>query len=219
MPSIISRHSPFPPVHEATEDGLVAVGGDLGCERLLQAYSQGIFPWFNDDSPILWWSPNPRCILPLNNVRVSRRLQRKRRNTSLRCTRNRAFDAVISACAHVSRPNQHDGQGGTWLVPQMQQAYKRLHEHGYAYSVECWQGTALVGGVYGVALGKAFFGESMFHTVPDASKLALLELVAWLNQFHFQLFDCQQETPHMMALGAQSIPRENFLALLEKALA
>ncbi len=207
MPSYLFANTPFPPVCGATSDGLVAIGGDLGCERLLLAYSQGIFPWYSDNSPILWWSPDPRCVLPLNAVRFSRRLLRKARNTSLHCTHNAAFARVIAACACIPRPHQH----GTWLTRDMQRAYIRLHQRGHAHSVECWQGTRLVGGVYGVIMGKAFFGESMFHTVPDASKLALYSLVTRLNEQQFQLFDCQQETPHMLALGAVSIAREDFI--------
>ncbi len=202
----------FPPVHRA--DGLVALGGDLSPERLVYAYAQGIFPWYDAHSPILWWSPNPRCILPLNKFHISSRLQRKIKNNSLHCTVDKAFDLVIKACANAPRP----GQDGTWLLPEMQEAYINLHKLGLARSVECWQGDELVGGIYGVVLGKAFFGESMFYYVSDASKIALDHLVDYLKKKNFQLFDCQQATKHMLSMGACLITRTSFHYLLDEAL-
>ena len=204
----------FPPVSQTTADGLLAVGGDLSPERLLLSYSRGIFPWYNEDTPILWWSPNPRCILPLDGLRVPRRLARKLKQGAFHCTLNTAFSQVTRQCAVSHRP----GQNGTWLLPEMQRAYLRLHQLGFAHSVECWQGDTLVGGLYGVALGRAFFGESMFHRVPDASKAALIWLVGQLRQRGFTLFDCQQETPHMVKLGAQTVSRAVFMDKLNAAL-
>ncbi len=213
MVALLNDETWFPPVHKA-EDGLVAVGGDLSPERLLFGYAQGIFPWYDEHSPILWWSPEPRCVLPLDKFYISSRLKRKIRNGPFHCTLNKAFDLVIKNCATVSRPKQ----SGTWILPEMQDAYRVLHLLGFAYSVECWKGETLVGGVYGVALGKAFFGESMFHLVPDASKIALSYLVNLLKTQGFILFDCQQETPHMLEMGATCIARPDFCNLLEQAL-
>ena len=204
----------FPPVRQATSDGLLAVGGDLTPERLLLGYSRGIFPWYSQGTPILWWSPNPRCILPLDQVHVPRRLQRRLKQNAFRCTLNQAFGEVLRHCAGSHRP----GQNGTWLLPEMQRAYTRLHQLGFAHSVECWQGDTLVGGIYGVALGRAFFGESMFHHASDASKAALVWLVERLRERGFTLFDCQQETPHMLRMGAYSVSREEFMDRLHAAL-
>lgn len=204
----------FPPAHQSTADGLVAVGGDLTPERLLLGYSRGLFPWYSEGTPILWWSPDPRCILPLDAVHVHKRLQRRLRQNVFRCTLNTAFEQVVQQCATSPRP----GQKSTWILPEMRRAYVRLHQLGFAHSVECWQGEQLVGGVYGVALGRAFFGESMFHCVPDASKAALLWLVDRLREGGVTLFDCQQETPHMVRLGARMISRTEFLRRLDVAL-
>ncbi len=213
MVALLNNDIWFPPVHEA-EDGLVAVGGDLSPERLLFGYAQGIFPWYDEQSPILWWSPEPRCVLPLDNFYISSRLKRKIKNGPFHCTLNTAFDDVIKNCANVARP----GQGGTWILPEMQDAYRILHLLGFAHSIECWKNDVLVGGVYGVALGKAFFGESMFHHVADASKIALEYLVNLLKMQGFTLFDCQQETPHMLEMGAITIARLDFNSLLDSAL-
>lgn len=204
----------FPPAHLATADGLVAVGGDLTPERLLLGYSRGLFPWYSEGTPIMWWSPDPRCVLPLDAVHVPQRLQRRLRQNVFHCTLNTAFEQVVHMCAHSPRP----GQRGTWILPEMRRAYLRLHQLGFAHSVECWQGDLLVGGVYGVSLGQAFFGESMFHCVPDASKAALLWLVHRLRERGVTLFDCQQETPHMVRLGAHMISRAEFLSRLDAAL-
>jgi len=206
----------FPPLEEAEPEGLVGVGGDLSPQRLLAAYSLGIFPWYSEeDGPILWWSPDPRCILPLDAVHVPRSLQRVLRRRLFRCTLNHAFGDVVQSCAASPRT----GQGGTWLGRAMIKAYEGLHHLGCAFSVEAWQGGRLAGGIYGVALGRAFFGESMFYRVPDASKAALMYLVDYLRGQGFVLFDCQQETQHMRRFGAVAIPRAEFARRLGKALA
>lgn len=213
-PALLSDRLWFPPVQHSTADGLVAVGGDLSPERLLLGYSRGLFPWYSEGMPILWWSPDPRWVLPLERVHVHKRLQRKLRQNIFRCTLNADFERVLHLCALSPRP----GQDGTWILPEMRRAYVRLHQLGFAHSVECWQGEELVGGLYGVALGRAFFGESMFHRAPDASKAALLWLVDRLRERGYTLFDCQQETPHMVRLGALPLPRGDFLQQLDEAL-
>jgi leucyl/phenylalanyl-tRNA--protein transferase len=206
----------FPHVEEAEPEGLVGVGGDLSPRRLLTAYSLGIFPWYSEeDGPILWWSPDPRCVLPLDAVHVPHRLQRILRRRPFRCTLNHAFGAVIRSCALSPRP----GQGGTWLGRAMIEAYERLHRLGYALSVEAWQEGELAGGIYGVALGRAFFGESMFYRVPDASKAAFIYLMDYLRGQGYMLFDCQQNTPHVRRFGAVEIPRAEFVRRLREAFA
>ena len=206
----------FPPLEEAEAEGLLGVGGDLSPQRLLAAYSLGIFPWYSEqDGPILWWSPDPRCILPLDAVHVPRSVRRVLRRSPFCCTLNHAFGEVIRGCAASSRP----GQKGTWLGRAMIEAYERLHRLGYALSVEAWRDGALEGGIYGVALGRAFFGESMFYRAPDASKAALVYLVDYLRGQGFVLFDCQQNTPHMRRFGAVDISRAEFTRRLREALA
>ena len=206
----------FPPLEEAGPEGLVGAGGDLSPQRLLAAYSLGIFPWYSEeDGPILWWSPDPRSVLPLDAVHVPQSLRRVVRRRLYRCTVNHAFGAVIRSCAASSRP----GQRGTWLGGAMIEAYERLHHLGYALSVEAWREGALAGGIYGVALGRAFFGESMFYHAPDASKAALLYLTDYLRAQGYVLFDCQQDTPHMRRFGAVEIPRTEFVRRLGEALA
>ncbi len=216
MPKILDADLTFPPTQYSTPDGLLAVGGDLSLERLILAYSRGIFPWYSENTPILWWSPPLRCILPMQPcaLNISRRLARKYKNFAFTHTFNTAFEEVITLCASVSR----QGQSGTWLLPEMQQAYIHMHQMGFAHSAECWHQGQLVGGVYGVTLGKAFFGESMFHLVPDASKMALMTLVKELENKHVQLLDCQQDTPHMLRMGAQVVSRAHFEYLLKLAL-
>jgi leucyl/phenylalanyl-tRNA--protein transferase len=205
----------FPPLEEAEPDGLLGVGGDLSSQRLLTAYSLGIFPWYSEEEgPILWWSPDPRAVLPLDAVHVPRRLRRVLRGGSFRCTINQAFAEVIRGCAESSRPEQ----AGTWLGSEMIEAYERLHRLGYALSAEAWREGRLAGGIYGVALGRAFFGESMFYRVPDASKAALVCLTDYLRARGCVLFDCQQHTPHMRRFGAQEIPRVEFARRLREAL-
>lgn len=204
----------FPPPSEAEPGGLLAVGGDLSPERLVAAYSQGIFPWYNDDQPILWFSPDPRVVLYPNRVRQSRGIRRTLAKTSVRLTVDTAFREVICACATVPRP----GQDGTWITQDMLRAYMRLHEAGVAHSVEAWQGDDLVGGVYGVSLGSYFAGESMFHRIPGASLACLMALLAQLAKWDIGLFDCQMETPHVMRLGAVQLRRESFLDRLAVAM-
>jgi leucyl/phenylalanyl-tRNA--protein transferase len=202
----------FPDPELADPDGLVAVGGDLSPQRLLTAYSQGIFPWYSETTPILWWSPDPRLVLFPQDLHVSRSLRRIINSGRFEVTFDKDFQAVISACSAVSRP----GQNGTWLVPEMIRAYARLHELGFAHSVEAWLGGKLCGGLYGVALGKMFFGESMFFREDNASKVAFVHMVGYLKEQGFVLIDCQQTTPHMMRFGAREIPRSRFLAILRK---
>jgi leucyl/phenylalanyl-tRNA---protein transferase len=204
----------FPPPEYADPSGLLAVGGDLSTERLLEAYRQGIFPWFTEDQPILWWSPDPRFVLELDDFRISRSLRKTLKKKSFQVTFDRAFEEVIRACAAVARK----GQKGTWITEEMQEAYVRLHGLGYAHSVESWFEDKLVGGLYGVSLGRAFFGESMFHLKTDASKVALVALVDYLQNYGFALIDAQMSTEHLMNFGAKEIPRRLFLKKLQDAL-
>ncbi|MBQ7456559.1 MAG: leucyl/phenylalanyl-tRNA--protein transferase [Desulfovibrio sp.] len=201
----------FPPVEMADEQGLLCFGGDLRPERLLAAYSLGIFPWY-DKEPLLWWSLDPRCILPLSAFHLPKRSQRTLKNHPFALTMDTAFSEVIVACAAP----RTDG-GGTWITPAMQQAYCTLHTLGFAHSVEAWQDGELVGGLYGVGLERAFFGESMFHRRPEASRAALAGLVAFLRLRNVVLLDCQQETPHMMAMGAQMVDQATYQACLVEA--
>lgn len=200
----------FPPPVQAEPGGLLAVGGDLTPPRLLLAYSTGIFPWFNEGDPILWWSPDPRCILEPAQVRVSRSLAKVLRRGTFRVTYDRAFAEVIAACARERR----GGGEGTWITPAMRAAFIALHELGYAHSVEAWCDGELAGGLYGVCLGRCFFGESMFHRVTDASKVALVTLAGELQRRDFELIDGQLPSPHLTSLGARQIPRKQFLQRL-----
>jgi len=201
---------PFPPLEHALREpnGLLAIGGNLRPRRLLQAYRRGIFPWFSRDEPILWWSPDPRCVLFPGDFHASRSLRRSWRRARFRLTRDRAFAQVVQACAEP-RPNSP----GTWIVPSMAHAYRELYRLGFATSVECWEADELVGGIYGVKLGRVFFGESMFSRRSDASKLALWH-VTTLDDV--ELVDCQLENPHLRRLGASMISRRRFLQLLEQ---
>ena len=210
----LTNEPEFPPTHLATEDGLLAVGGDLTVERLIQAYSLGIFPWYGEDDPILWWSPDPRTIVFPPEFKVSRSLRRTARNGRFELTCDTAFEKVIAACSDVPRP----GQDGTWITTAMEKAYIDLHQAGYAHSFECWEKGRLVGGLYGVSLGLCFFGESMFSIRPDASKLALWALVRQITRWGFTLIDCQIHSDHLTSLGARSIPRKEFLILLQRGL-
>ena len=215
----LSRNSQdfrFPPVELASPEGLLAVGGDLRPERLLEAYRHGIFPWYSEDQPILWWSPDPRAVLFPENLHISRSLKRSLRLSGFTVTLDRCFREVMQQCAGP-RPQHPDG--GTWITNEMLAAYTRLHELGYAHSVETWKEGRLVGGLYGVALGGAFFAESMFTKVADASKVALVALVRQLHAWGFRLMDCQQSSPHVLALGAENISRRKFLDHLAVALA
>jgi len=204
----------FPPPSEAEPSGLLAVGGDLSSPRLLAAYAAGIFPWYEDPQPILWFSPDPRWLLLPTELRVSRRLARTLRAHRFEVTLDRAFDRVIRGCASAPRM----GAQGTWITPAMLEAYQELFELGYAHSAEAWQAGELVGGVYGVSLGGAFFGESMFTLRPDASKAALVTLVRQLAEWSFDFLDCQVHTPHLQKLGARAWPRTAFLRALEGTL-
>ncbi len=204
----------FPPPQLAREDGLLAVGGDLSTERLLLAYRMGIFPWFSEEDPLLWWSPDPRLVLFPEDLKVSRRLARLVRSGKFTVTMDTAFAAVITACANTRLEKDEP----TWIDERMIAAYIRLHRQGYAHSVEAWQNGRLAGGLYGIGLGNCFFGESMFTRVSNASKAAFVNLVRWLRHRGFELIDCQVSTAHLKRLGAVEIPRSRFLALLERAL-
>ncbi len=203
----------FPDPRRALPEGLLAVGGDLSRNRLLAAYANGIFPWFGDEEPILWWSPNPRMVLFLDEFRVTKRLQRTLRSGLWHVTYDTKFEHVIDACASIPR----HGQDGTWITRGMREAYVDLHRAGYAHSVESWHGDDLVGGVYGISMGRCFFGESMFSLRADASKVALASLVNRLRQWEFKWIDCQVPTQHLKRLGASEIPRDEFLTLLNDA--
>jgi leucyl/phenylalanyl-tRNA--protein transferase len=202
----------FPPTRHALRDpnGLLAVGGDLSPGRLLSAYRQGIFPWFSDDQPILWWTPSPRAVLFPSELRVSRSLAKAVRRGAFQVTVDQAFSQVVSACAQP----RDDGLG-TWITPEMHRAYATLHGLGYAHSVESWADGELVGGLYGIAMGRVFFGESMFTRRTDASKVAFVHLVRQLADWGFGLIDCQVSTAHLESLGARPIPREQFEGLLD----
>ena len=202
----------FPPLWQAADGGLLMAGGDLSPERLLYAYARGIFPWYEEGSPILWWSPDPRCVLFLEKLHVGGSLRRVLNGGRFGFSVDACFGTVIRACASVPR----EGQDGTWIVPDMVEAYERLHELGHAHSVEVWHDGALAGGLYGVLIGRAFFGESMFHLQPDASKAAVVHLVSWLKEQGVEMVDCQQTTPHMLRLGAEEISRAEFAARLRR---
>lgn len=204
----------FPPVEESLSDGLLAAGGSLSEQRLLTAYSRGIFPWYSDFSPILWFSPPLRCIFSPGKFIVSHSLRQKLKSRVFEVTVDQCFESVINRCASVSRKHEY----GTWIVPDMIEAYTALHKAGYAHSVEVWHNGKLAGGLYGVSLGKAFFGESMFHTVTDASKVAIHYLCTRLFGEDFAFIDAQNETPHLLSLGAEVISRDAYLQLLEQAL-
>jgi leucyl/phenylalanyl-tRNA--protein transferase len=204
--------TPFPPLHAALRNpnGLIAIGGDLSRARLLQAYRAGIFPWYSPGQPILWWSPDPRMVLFPSELRVSRSLARRLRQTDYEIRFDYAFRDVIEACATTPRT----GQDGSWIVPEMVEAYCDLHEAGYAHSVETWMGGRLAGGLYGVAMGGVFYGESMFHRITDASKIALVHLVRFLERQGYGMIDCQMHTAHLARFGAREIPRETFATRL-----
>ena len=195
----------------ADPDGLLAVGGNLEPETLLSAYQQGIFPWFDEDTPILWWSPDPRAILEFDNLYISKRLARTIRTNKFQVTFNQDFDAVVQGCTY--RPEE-----GTWITPEVANAYGEFHRRGHAHSVEVWQQGVLVGGLYGVAIGGLFAGESMFSTVSDASKIALVALVSRLKEKGYQLFDLQIINEHTSTMGATEIPRDDYLARVKLAI-
>ena len=207
--------APFPPVSKALKspNGLLCAGGDLSPARIVAAYSQGIFPWYSEGDPILWWSPDPRMVLFPEELRVSRSLRRMVARGAYETRVDTAFRDVIEACAAP-----RDGPAGTWIVPEMVEAYVRLHELGFAHSVESWHEGRLVGGLYGMALGRAFFGESMFARAPDASKVALVKLVERLRAEGCGVIDCQQATAHLASLGAREIPRKAFAQLVQESI-
>ena len=204
----LSESDPFPPVETALRDpnGLLAAGGDLSPRRLLDAYARGIFPWFGEDDPVLWWSPDPRMILRLHELHVSRSLRRTMRSGRYTVTLDTAFDQVMAGCAAP-----RGDEDGTWITAEMTEAYQRLAVLGYAHSVETWSDGRLVGGLYGVAIGCMFFGESMFSWSSDASKVALAGLVGQLRRWDFEMIDCQMATSHLASLGAREVPRAEFL--------
>jgi leucyl/phenylalanyl-tRNA---protein transferase len=210
----LAREPVFPEPRHAEPDGLLAVGGDLSPQRLLTAYADGIFPWYSDGSPILWWSPDPRLVLDPAELHVPRSLERTLRRGRYGVRADTAFGQVIRRCAESPRP----GQNGTWITGEMIDAYEELHRLGYAHSFEAWEGGALAGGLYGVSLGGAFFGESMFADRPDASKAAFVRAVRWLDREGVRLVDCQVATEHLARFGAREIPRDVFLTRLEAAL-
>jgi leucyl/phenylalanyl-tRNA--protein transferase len=204
----------FPHPSEAEEDGLLAVGGDLSAERLLLAYANGIFPWYADDTPILWWSPNPRMLLFPQDFILRKSLKQSinKARYSMRC--DTAFEQVIRECRHIKRKDEE----GTWITDEMQEAYVQLHKLGFAHSVEVFEDNNLVGGLYGLSLGAAFFGESMFSKTTDSSKIALYYFCRFCMQHAFEFIDCQMYTEHLSRLGAKEIPQEDFLQLLAQAM-
>lgn len=210
-----SSNSPFPnpALAESEPDGLLAIGGDLSAQRLLRAYCAGIFPWFSEGEPILWWSPDPRLVLRPAKLHISRSLRKLLRKGDMHTTFDRAFPEVMHRCATAPR----HGQQGTWINTAMIDAYVELHRQGYAHSVEVWRGRQLAGGLYGVAIGSAFYGESMFSAQSNASKVALAALANRLQRHQFRFIDCQMETPHLLSMGAELISREEFLSINSSA--
>jgi leucyl/phenylalanyl-tRNA--protein transferase len=204
---------PFPPVERALDnpDGLLAAGGSLTTKRLVDAYSHGIFPWFNEGDPILWWSPDPRTVLRPSKIHVSHSLRKRLRKDAFMITLDRAFTRVLDGCAAP-----RGGDTGTWLGPPMRRAYKQLHSAGLAHSLEVWMDGELAAGIYGVALGRMFFGESMFTRRTDASKIGIVRLAMQLDRWQFPLIDCQLETGHLLSLGAEAMPRRQFVAQIEQ---
>ncbi|WP_422083207.1 leucyl/phenylalanyl-tRNA--protein transferase [Ulvibacterium sp.] len=202
----------FPSVEHANSEGLLAVGGDLSPERLLLAYQNGIFPWFNEDSLILWWSPNPRMVLFPENIKISKSMRKVLNSGRFQLTKNTCFEEVLHQCATVKRANQQ----GTWITNDMKSAYTELHTRGYAKSYEVWEKGTLVGGLYGVDLGHVFCGESMFSITDNASKFAFIRLAQELASKNYNLIDCQLHTKHLESLGAKEIPRSDFIKLLQE---
>lgn len=209
-PLLTADHEAWPPLERTRADGIVAIGGDLKSARLLSAYRRGIFPWYSEGQPILWHSPDPRFVLQPPALHVPRSLAKLLRKAPYRLTLDTAFEAVIDACAHTDRP----GQDGTWITRDMRTAYVNLHREGWAHSAEAWLDGELVGGLYGVAIGGVFYGESMFARAPDASKAAFVTLVQQLQTWNFGLIDCQQQTQHLERFGATLWPRARFAAAL-----
>lgn len=211
---ILNTDIQFPPVEMANEDGILAIGGDLSAERLLLAYRSGIFPWYSEGEPIIWWSPDPRFVLFPEKLKVTKSMQTILNNGKFRFTINRAFSRVIQNCKTTYRKDQE----GTWITPAIQDAYTKLHELGYAHSAEAWLNGELVGGLYGIRIGKVFFGESMFSKESNASKFAFINYVRQLQKENVALIDCQVYTAHLESLGAKMIDRNKFMGLLSENL-
>ena len=211
-----SVESCFPAVENARADGLLAAGGDLSPQRLINAYQQGIFPWFNQYDPILWWSPDPRMALFTNEIKISRSLKKTLRNTTITVTADTAFNEVITACAAPRDNHDSDPENSTWIHPDMITAYSDLHQQGIAHSIECWHGGQLVGGLYGIAIGQVFFGESMFSIMRDSSKIALVTLCQQLQRWGFPVIDCQIHSTHLASMGAKEVDRNDFIGYLNK---
>ena len=212
MISLLTSKLHFPAVTETHESGILAIGGDLSRERLQLAYRSGIFPWFEEGEPITWWSPDPRMVLFLDELRVSKSMRNILNRALFQVTFNQAFDQVILNCQQAKRP----GQAGTWITDQMVESYRALHQIGFAQSVEVWQEGTLVGGLYGIDLGTVFCGESMFSNVSNASKIAFIHLVRKLQAEDYRLLDCQVYNEHLDSLGAREIPRAVFMDILHK---
>ena len=208
----LSAEHVFPPARRADYPGILAVGGDLHPDRVLLAYQSGIFPWYSEGQPLLWWSPDPRMVLEPAQLRVQRSLKKRVKRGDYTITFDTCFAEVLAACAEFPRPDQD----GTWLTEDLQAAFTALHQRGYAHSVEAWQDGELVGGLYGIAIGAVFCGESMFARRSDASKVAFVHLVRQLDQWNFGLVDCQVHTPHLERFGAHEVPRSAFLRKLKK---
>lgn len=205
----LDKETRFPPVHLAEPDGLLAIGGDLSAERLLEAYRQGIFPWY-EEPPILWWCPDPRFVLFPEELKIARSIKPLLRREEFEFTTNKAFSGVIHACRTTKRP----GQQGTWISPEVEKAYTNLHQLGYAHSAEVWKDGELAGGLYGIQIGKIFFGESMFSRLSNASRYAFTRYVQQLKQEGIQLIDCQVYTAYLESFGARMIPRNEFVQLV-----
>lgn len=212
--AVLAGDSPFPPVEDALTEpnGLLAIGGNLSVDRLLDAYANGIFPWFSQGQPVMWWSPDPRMVLYPDELKISRSMSKRLKREDYEVRFNSAFQQVMQACASTQRADQDS----TWITEDMIRAYTALHVAGHAWSAETWMDNELVGGLYGVAIGKMFYGESMFHHVTDASKIAFIHLVRRLQEQDFGLIDCQMKTAHLASLGAREIPRKVFLQQLSE---
>ncbi len=204
----------FPPIESALGDGLLAIGGDLSVSRLVNAYRQGIFPWFSENQPILWWSPDPRMVLFTEQIKISRSLKKTLRTTDITVTIDHAFADVMKACAALRQSAQDSAENDTWIHRDMLEAYIRLHQQNIAHSVECWQQEQLVGGLYGVAVGQVFFGESMFSKMKDSSKIALVTLCQQLHRWQVPIIDCQIYSNHLASMGATEIARRDFVAFI-----
>jgi len=209
---ILTDKITFPPIETADESGFLAIGGDLTAERLLEAYRNGIFPWYNEEDPICWWSPDPRCVLFPHQLYISKSMHRVMQSGQFRFATNTAFEQVMQQCSNIKRK----GEAGTWIHPEMIDAYVRLHALGFAVSAETWQDEKLVGGLYGIRIGNVFFGESMFSSVSNASKFAFINFILLQKQEGLKLVDCQMHTAHLESLGAIMIPRDEFSKMLRE---